>query len=193
MDSTTFTTISNIIKTRRSVKPAAMNGQKIPNEQIAALLELADWAPTHGYTEPWRFIVYENPADFCHKHAEIYKQGVKLEDFNELTYNNLQHQGDKVSHVIIVTMKRGDLPKIPPFEEIAAVSSAIQNILLGATALNAASFWSTGGAILKPGMKEFLQLREEDNVLGVLYLGYADQYPEGRRNTPLEEKINWVK
>lgn len=170
-----------------------MNGQKIPNEQIAALLELADWAPTHGYTEPWRFIVYENPADFCHKHAEIYKQGVKSEDFNELTYNNLQHQGDKVSHVIIVTMKRGDLPKIPPFEEIATVSSAIQNILLGATALNAASFWSTGGAILKPGMKEFLQLREEDNVLGVLYLGYADQYPEGRRNTPLEEKISWVK
>ena len=193
MDSTTFATISNIIKTRRSVKPAAMNGQKIPNAQVAALLELADWAPTHGYTEPWRFIVYENPADFCREHAEIYKQGVKSEDFNELTYNNLQHQGDKVSHVIIVTMKRGDLPKIPPFEEIAAVSSAIQNILLGATSLNIASFWSTGGAILKPGMKEFLQLREEDNVLGVLYLGYADQYPEGRRNTPLEEKINWVK
>jgi len=193
MNSTTFTTISNIIKTRRSVKPAAMNGQKIPNEQVAALLELADWAPTHGYTEPWRFIVYENPVDFCREHAEIYKQGVDAESFNELTYSNLQHQGDKVSHVIIVTMKRGDLPKIPPFEEIAAVSSAIQNILLGATALNAASFWSTGGAILKPGMKEFLQLREEDNVLGVLYLGYADQYPEGRRNTPLEEKINWVK
>jgi hypothetical protein len=56
-----------------------------------------------------------------------------------------------------------------------------------------ASFWSTGGAILKPGMKDFLQLREEDNVLGVLYLGYTDQYPEGKRNTPLEEKIIWVK
>lgn len=170
-----------------------MNGHKIPNGHIAALLELADWAPTHGYTEPWRFVVYENPTEFCHQHAELYKEGVKPEDFNEATYNNLQHQGDKVSHVIITIMQRGDLPKIPPFEEIAAVSSAIQNILLGATALNMASFWSTGGAILKPAMKAFLQLREEDNVMGVLYLGYADQTAEGKRNIPLEKKVKWVK
>lgn len=193
MNSTTFATISNIIKTRRSTKPAMMNGHKIPNGHIAALLELADWAPTHGYTEPWRFIVYENPAEFCLQHAEIYKQSVDNENFNETTYNNLQHQGDKVSHIVLAVMKRGDLPKIPPFEELAAVSSAIQNILLGATALNMASFWSTGGAILKPGMKEFLQLREEDNILGALYLGYADLLPEGKRNTPLEEKIKWIK
>nr|WP_255486869.1 hypothetical protein [Mucilaginibacter sp. SP1R1]MBB6149401.1 hypothetical protein [Mucilaginibacter sp. SP1R1] len=56
-----------------------------------------------------------------------------------------------------------------------------------------ASFWSTGGAILKPAMKEFLQLREEDNVMGVLYLGYANQCPEGQRNIPLQEKVQWVK
>jgi nitroreductase len=190
---TTFSTISTIIKTRRTVKPAMMNGRKIPNERVADLLELADWAPTHGFTEPWRFVVYENPADFCKQHAEIYKQGVSVEDFNETVYNNLAHQGDKVSHVIVTIMKRGDLPKIPPFEEIASVSSAVQNILLGATALNIASFWSTGGAILKPAMKEFLQLRDEDNVIGVLYLGYADQQPEGKRTVPLEEKVKWVK
>jgi hypothetical protein len=29
--------------------------------------------------------------------------------------------------------------------------------------------------------------------MGVLYLGYADQHPEGKRNIPLEEKIKWVK
>lgn len=190
---TTFSTISTIIKTRRTIKPAMMNGRKIPNGQVAELLELADWAPTHAFTEPWRFVVYENPAEFCKQHAEIYKQGVKAEDFNEAVYNNLAHQGDKVSHVIVTIMKRGDVPKIPPFEEIAAVSSAIQNILLGATALNIASFWSTGGAILKPAMKEFLQLRDEDNVIGVLYLGYADQHPEGKRTVPLEEKVTWIK
>jgi nitroreductase len=90
-------------------------------------------------------------------------------------------------------MERGNLLKIPAFEEVAAVSSAIQNILLGATALSMASFWSTGGAILKPGFKEFLQLREEDQVMGVLYLGYADQNPEGKRTVPLENKVKWIK
>ncbi|WP_184547069.1 nitroreductase family protein [Mucilaginibacter sp. FT3.2] len=193
MDSTTFTTITNIIQSRRTIKPNMMNGHKAPNGHIAALLELADWAPTHGFTEPWRFTVYENPAKFCQQHADIYKQGVSAGEFDETVYSNLQHQGDKASHVIIATMQRGDLPKIPPFEEVAAVSSAIQNILLGATALNMASFWSTGGAILKPAFKEFLQLRDEDQVMGVLYLGYADAMPEGKRTIPLENKVKWIK
>ncbi len=193
MDSTTFTTIAHIIQTRRTIKPNMMNGHKAPNAHIAALLELADWAPTHGFTEPWRFTVYENPAVFCLQHADVYKQGTSAEEFNETVYNNLAHQGDKASHVIVAVMQRGNSPKIPPFEEVAAVSSAVQNILLGATALNMASFWSTGGAILKPGFKDFLQLRDEDQVMGVLYLGYADAIPEGKRTIPLENKITWIK
>ena len=193
MDSTSFSEISATIKSRRSVKPLAMNGNKIPNGHVAALLELADWAPTHAFTEPWRFVVYENPAEFCAQHAELYKQNSLGDNFNPTVYNNLTHQGDKASHVIIAVMKRGDLPKIPPIEEVAAASCAIQNLLLGATSLNIASFWSTGGMALKPALKEFLQFGEDDNVLGILYLGYADEYPEGKRTVPLEEKIKWVK
>lgn len=188
-----FSTISTVIKNRRSIKPVAMNGNKIPNEQIEALLELADWAPTHGYTEPWRFIVYENPSEFCLQHAELYKQNNMGDDFISAVYNNLMHQGDKASHVIITVMKRGSLQKIPAFEEIAATSCAIQNLLLGATSLNIASLWSTGGMALKPAFKTFLQLGEEDVVMGNLYLGYTNEYPEGKRTIPFEEKIKWIK
>jgi nitroreductase len=190
---TTFSEISAIIKTRRSVKPVAMNGNKIPNGHIAALLELADWAPTHGFTEPWRFIVYETPAVFCQQHAELYEQNNLEDNFNPAIFSNLQHQGDKASHVIVAVMKRGNLPKIPVFEEIAATACAIQNLLLGATALNIASFWSTGGMALKPVLKEFLNFDEDDQLMGILYLGYADEYPEGKRAMPIEEKIKWIK
>ena len=190
---TTFSTISTIIKTRRSVKPLAMNSNKIPNGHIAAILELADWAPTHGYTEPWRFIVYENPEEFCRQHAELYKQNSLGDNFDSTNYNKLLHQGDKSSHIIVAVMKRGNLPKITTFEEIAATSCAIQNLLLGATALNIASFWSTGGMTLKPALKDFLGFEEDDNVMGIIYLGYADEYPEGKRMIPIEEKISWIK
>jgi nitroreductase len=190
---TTFTEIATVIKNRRSIKPVAMNGNKIPNGHIAALLELADWAPTHGYTEPWRFIVYETPSVFCVQHAELYKENNPGDSFVEGVYNNLSHQGDKASHVVLAIMKRGDLPKIPAFEEIAAAACAVQNILLGATALNMASFWSTGGMALKPAFHQMLQLGTEDLVMGILYLGYANEHPEGKRTIPLEEKITWVK
>jgi nitroreductase len=193
MDSTTFSTISNIIKTRRTIKPAVMNGQKVPNGHIAALLELADWAPTHAFTEPWRFVIYEDPTVFCKQHAELYKTHTPAENFKEATYNNLQNIGNNASHVVIAYMKRGTNPNIPVVEELAAASAAIQNILLAASALNIGSFWSTGGMTLKPALKEFLELGEEDQVLGLLYLGYTDQKPDGRRVTPIEEKVKWVK
>jgi nitroreductase len=100
--------------------------------------------------------------------------------------------GAKVSHIVVAAMKRGDNPNIPAVEEIAATSASIQNLLLAATALNIASFWSTGGMALKPAFKEFLQLGAEDQVLGIFYFGYTDEQPEGKRKVPLEDKIKWV-
>ena len=188
-----FSTISTIIKNRRSTKPVAMNGKKIPDYQVESLLELADWAPTHGFTEPWRFVVYATASDFSHRHAELYKENAAPENFEQGIYNKLYDQGDQASHVVIALMKRGSLPKIQVIEEVEAVSCAVQNILLGATALGIASFWSTGGMALRPPMKQFLNLGEDDHVIGVLYLGYADKQQAGTRTIPLEEKINWIR
>ncbi|MBJ6118614.1 nitroreductase [Pontibacter sp. BT310] len=190
-----FSTISHVIRTRRTTKPPKMNGQKIPDEQINQLLELADWAPTHGHTEPWRFIVYAGPskARFCQQHAELYQQQTPEEKYQPEKYEKLLHMGDLASHVIVAYLRRGDLPKIPVLEEIAATSCAIQNLLLGASALGIASYWGSGGMAYHPTMKEMLQLREEDVVLGILYLGYAENPAhEGKRNIPLSEKVEWA-
>src|SRR3982751_4385020 len=104
MDSQAFSIVSNTIKTRRSIKPAMMNGNKIPNGHVAALLELADWAPNHGNTQPWQFIVHANPAKFCQQHADLYQKSTAAEVFNPSTFNNLTHMGDNVSHIIIAIM-----------------------------------------------------------------------------------------
>lgn len=189
-----FEVLRQIIEQRRTIKPPKMNGRRIPDEQVQALLSLADWAPTHGYTEPWRFRVYagEKAQAFCQSHADLYRQHVSPDQFQEFNYEKLRHMGDKASHVVIAYMHRGDLPKIPALEEIAATSCAIQNLLLGATALGIASYWGSGGMAYKPAMKEFLQLREEDLVLGILYLGYTEApLPEGKRTVPLSEKVTW--
>ena len=189
-----FTALQTIIRNRRTVKPNLFNGRKIPDEQINQLLELADWAPTHAYTEPWRFKVFsgEKVKQFCLAHAELYQQNADPEKFLQSTYDKLLHQGDLASHIIIAIMQRGNNPKIPALEEIAATSCAVQNLLLGATALGIASYWGSGGMAYQPPMKTYLNLREEDLVLGILYLGYTDkETPEGKRKTPLDEKIDW--
>lgn len=192
----TFESLQKTIQTRRSIKPAEMNGQKIDNALIYQLLDLANWAPTHGSTEPWRFIVYENLAkqQFCFAHADLYKSNTDPEKFNQAKYEKIKGQGDTLSHMLIVYMKRTVNNSIPVIEEIAAVAASIQNILLGAAAQNISALWSTGGMMHHPSMKKQLDLAVEDVIMGLLLLGYSDQpIKEGIRKIPLESKIVWKK
>ena len=183
------------IEKRRTVKPADMNGKIISDELINHLLQLADWAPTHGRTEPWRFVVYgpDKVKQFALDHAGMYRDHTPQERFKQASFDNLQRAADGASHVVIAYMRRGSNPNIPEMEEIAATACAIQNLLLGATENNIASFWSSGGMTLQPAMKTYLDLREEDKVLGIIYLGYSDQpAKEGKRTVPLSEKVKWM-
>lgn len=191
---TKFETLQEIISNRRSTKPAVLNGKKIDDASIRSLLQLADWAPTHGRTEPWRFVVYsgEQVEKFCTDHAGLYKTHTPEDKFTTAKYESIKHNGDKASHIIAVYMKRLETAKIPVIEDIAAVAAATQNILLGAEALGLAVLWSTGGMTHHVSMKQYLGLGEEDIVMGLLFLGYTDEpRQEGRRVVSLESKTLW--
>jgi nitroreductase len=189
-----FNVLEELVVNRRSIKPAVFNGRKIDDQQIIQLLTLANWAPTHGFTEPWRFVVYSGDAvkRFCADQAERYKLHEPSATFNTAKYEKQLHNGDKASHLIAVYMKRGSNPNITELEEICATAAAVQNILLGAEALGIAVLWSTGGMVLKPAMKDYLELGEADKMIGLLSLGYTDEESRPGRRGPVEEKTKWV-
>jgi nitroreductase len=156
---------------------------------------LADWAPTHGRTEPWRFFAFagEGKDKFCKDHAQLYWDHTDEDKRQQATYDKLATNGDLASHIVVAVMKRGANDKIPMHEELEATAAAIQNVLLGATAAGIASFWSTGGMTHKAPMKEYLGLAHEDHVLGLIYLGYSDEpVKDGVRNTPWTDKVQWM-
>lgn len=186
--------LEKIIRERRSVKPSLMNGKKINPSTIQQLLALADWAPTHGRTEPWRFIVFSGDglARFSQQHADLYKNHTPEESFTNAKYLNIIQNAEKASHVIAVYMKRQVSQKIPLIEEIAATAAAIEHILLGAHEQGIAALWSTGGMTYDNSMKQLLGLEEHDQMMGLIYLGYSDEpSPPAKRNIPLSEKTVW--
>lgn len=171
-----------------------MNGREIPDEQILQLLELADWAPTHGHTEPWRFYIYggKNLRRFGQLHSDLYWKHTEESKRSEAKRDKLTESARLASHLIITVLKRDAHGKIPQSEELSSVSAAMQNMLLGATALGIASFWSTGGMAYHPSLKALVGLGEEESVVGFLYLGYSDEPDRKRgRRIPLSEKVAW--
>ena len=187
--------LSDIIKSRRTIKPAHFNGEKITDELVASLLEVADWAPTHKFTEPWRFIVFshERVLSFCLGHAALYKAHTLESEFEQSKFDKLLHLGDKASHIVVVYMKRTPGNRLPEWEEQAAVACAIQNMLLAAHAAGVAAFWSTGGMSAKPSFKTWLDLPDDSHPMGIIYLGKSDEKPVGVRRIPMAEKVRWEK
>jgi len=185
--------IQKIIKSRRTTKPLFYTGEKIEESDIKEMLECANWAPTHKYTEPWRFIVYADNAkdQFGIDHAEMYKELKPKEDFIERVYNKLSVISKKSSHMIAVVMKRDEQERIEEIEEVCAVASAFQNMLLVATEKGIANIWSTSGMTHHPKMKEYLGFEKKDRIIGFLYLGVSDKKIIAKRVSTVEEKVIW--
>ena len=43
----------------RTHPPRPLRAQLVPRAVVDKCLEAANWAPTHGKTEPWRFVVFQ--------------------------------------------------------------------------------------------------------------------------------------
>lgn len=185
--------IQEIIKNRRTIKPNSFNGEIIEDIDIKEMLECANWAPTHKLTEPWRFIIYKGEAktQFGKEHAEMYKKVKKGDDFLPHKYENLMNFANNSSHIIIIIMKRDDKERVKEIEEIAAVSCAVQNMMLVATEKKIANVWITGGLTYFSILRDFLGFSEKDKVMGFLYVGKSDSKAKGKRHSSIDEKTIW--
>ncbi len=187
--------VNNLIATRRSVFPKQYNNVPVDDTIINQMLENANWAPNHGHTEPWRFVVFTGDAlsrlaDFFQK---VYKESVAPEHFLQGKHEKQRNNIMQSSHVIAIIMHRQETAKIPEIEEVCAVACAVQNMHLTATAYSVGCYWSTGGPTFKPEGKAFFNLDINDKLLGFMYVGnYDGDLPEGNRK-PIVDKIKWEK
>jgi nitroreductase len=190
--------INKIIRNRRSQFVAQFKeNDPVDDSIITELLENANWAPTHKLTEPWRFVVFSGEglkklADF---QSNLYKErSEKAGNFKEATYIKFKENPLKASHIIAIGMKRDLLANLPEMEEIAAVSMAVQNMYLTASARGLAAYWGTGGPTFWPEAKPYFGLEEDDLLMGFFYVAKpaSDRWPEGKRK-PISEKVTWIK
>lgn len=187
--------INRLMRSRRSVFPDQFEkGRQTPDSVVYEILENARWAPNHGHTEPWHFVVFSGAGlkRLAAFQSELYKQTAG-EKFKEATYEKLKSRPLQASHVIAIGMKRDPNKKHPEVEEIAAVACSVENIYLSVTAYGLGGYWTTGGVTYNEQAKAFFGLGKDDRLLGFFYLGYVAVPPGVGKRKPLEEKTTWIK
>ncbi|MEJ6756921.1 MAG: nitroreductase [Crocinitomicaceae bacterium] len=185
--------INELIRERRTIYPEQFSERQVHREQIEVILNNAQWAPTHGNTQPWRFKVFtdEGRQTLSTYLGQAYLNFTPEDKQNDLKLKKLILRPLKSSVVIAVCMKRQAEEKILEIEEVEAVACAIQNIHLTCTAYGLGGFWSTPKLIYTQEMNDFLNIGNKDKCLGLFYIGYpAIEWPKAHRK-PLEYTTEW--
>jgi nitroreductase len=186
--------ITEVIRKRRTIKPAQMSDRSIDREVIDEILVNANWAPTHGMTQPWRFRVFEGESrsDLAQFLAITYKAITPPESFRQAKFESFSVNPIRAGAVIVVGMKRQESEKITELDEIMAVACAVQNMHLTATAYGLGGFWSTNVAAVSHEMRDYIGLSGKDRALGLFYLGHlAGDWPESAREA-VEARVSWA-
>lgn len=188
--------VNRLIGERRSVFPKDYTGERVADVIVEQLLENANWAPTHKFTEPWRFHVFtgEGIKILARLQSDCYKKVTEVSNtFREDRYQALLTKPLLSSHIISIGMKRDEKASVPEIEEIGAVFCAVQNMYLTATAYGIGCYLSTGGITYFEEAKELFGLRKEDKLLGFLHLGMPKTLSTEGKRKPINEKVVWVR
>eukprot|EP00929_Paragymnodinium_shiwhaense_P121207 TRINITY_DN93367_c0_g1_i1.p1 TRINITY_DN93367_c0_g1~~TRINITY_DN93367_c0_g1_i1.p1 ORF type:complete len:245 (+),score=59.98 TRINITY_DN93367_c0_g1_i1:53-787(+) len=207
--------VEKAVVNRRSMFLQDLNGESAADEDVMRMLEAANWAPTHGLTQPWRFSVFRRSTQQLEaffklqldaSEAWIQAGNVPAEaqgDLKKFITKQPKKKKDiaKCSHVVAISMKRqaNAEKKMPEWEEVAAVSCAVQNAHIVACQLGVAAYWSSGGTegpLATEEVRKLLELEDGDRCLGLLYIGKADagKWEKSRERAtrgPINEKTAW--
>lgn len=187
-------TFNQYIRNRRSTFPKQFaEGEKIDDAIISEVLQNAIHAPSHGNLQPWKFVVFtgEGLQKLAQFQSELYKAS-SGDNFKEATYQNLQTNPLKASHIVAICLKRDPNKKFPEIEEVAAVACAVQNMYLSLEAYGIGGYWTTGGVTYNPKAKAFFGLEEDDKLMGFFYFAKV-AVPSPAKQRQVEGKIEWMR
>lgn len=182
-----FEILSHLIQNRRSTFPNTYKPGNISEDLIKLLILNASWAPNHKKTEPWRFVLIQDEKKLALSNflAEFYRSSTPVDAFDAIKMKKAGEKALQAAAIIAICIHRSPESLLPAWEETVAVACAVQNLWLSCTALKLAGYWSTPKAIAS--MNQFLGLTENQECLGLFYLGWPNGEPPKASRKPIED------
>ena len=143
-------------------------------DDLQKIITAALRAPDHARLRPWRFLTIGGNARY--RLGSLYAQAYKRAN-PEATEEQLAKVQNKVLRaplIVVVIVSLSEHPKVPKIEQQLSAASAAQNILLASHALGYAGIWRTGSMAYNSDVKQGLGLKENEEIVGFIYLGTRD-------------------
>jgi nitroreductase len=142
----------------------------VPQELVEELCALAQWAPNHKRTWPWRFAMVDGDgrtrlgnviADAMERHGDAADKVAKT-----------RGKYLRTPCTLVVGASAGDSANRTA-ENRDAVAAGIQNLLLGATAHGLASYWGSCPYGANDAVADLCGFDVGTHIAAIIYLGWA--------------------
>ena len=176
LDTESDSIAARLLRSRRTIHD--FKPEPAPREKLLAAIDLARWAPNHHATEPWHFYLLgpETAIGIAELNAEL----VEAKSGAEAAAAKLERWSAMPGWLVVTCDKSDD--DLREREDYAACACAIHNLMLYLWDEGIGVKWTTGAVIRDPRFYDLIWADPEvEEVVGLLWYGYAEEVPMIRR------------
>jgi nitroreductase len=142
----------------------------VPHGLVRQLCELAQWAPNHKRTWPWRFALVE--ADGRARLGNAIADAMEVHGDGPDKVLKARGKYMRTPATLVVGAAAGDSAQRTG-ENRDAAAAGVQNLLLGATAAGLATYWGSCPSGANDAVADLCGFEAGTHVVGLIYLGWA--------------------
>src|SRR5476649_735204 len=148
---------------KRLIEPAP-SGDRLDN-----IIRAGMRAPDHGTLQPWRFVIIEGEG--LTRFSELLHQSALNAGMDEKGIEKAAQAPFRAPLIIAVLAWCDTQTKVPHWEQVVSAGCAVQAMQMAALAKGFNGIWRTGIWATQPDVKQAFGCREQDEIVGFLYLG----------------------
>ena len=148
-------------------------------------------APDHAWLRPSSFI--EVKGDGLNKLSNIFLEYAKNQtDITDQIIQKYKNAPFRAPMIIILVNTFKKHPKVPAIEQKLSTATAAQNIMLALNTMNYSSIWRTGKLAFNKEIQTKLNLSDNQEILGYLYIGTSIGENKKIPNLDIDDFVSYL-
>lgn len=148
-------------------------------------------APDHAWLRPSSFI--EVKGDGLKKLSNIFLEYAKNQtDITDQIIQKYKNAPFRAPMIIILVNTFKEHPKVPAIEQKLSTATAAQNIMLALNTMNYSSIWRTGKLAFNKEIQTKLDLSDDQEILGYLYIGTSIGENKKIPNLDIDDFVSYL-
>lgn len=138
-------------------------------EALENIIRAGMRAPDHGTLQPWRFIVIEN--DGRERFSQLLEKAARDANMEPKKIEKAKQSPFRAPMIITVVAHCEEHHKVPRWEQVVSAGCAVMAMQMAAVAQGFNGIWRSGAWTEHQAVREAFNCREQDAIVGFLYLG----------------------